>query len=516
MLIKVKTSKEAEDIISKLRYQTKLDFSVIARIGLSLSLLDDQPVKIVKGYEDRTGKEFNLYSLLGEYEVLYKSIIILKNGDKVSDENFEILLKYHLENGIRRLRDIYVQSGEDPLELLSQLGNLTPATGGVLTPRSIPPLNIEVGKEDLTETPIFFEFNNTKEHSNPHLAITGTTGAGKTQVLLNILHNIRKLSNNSTNFILFDYKGEFLNKFGKFTDNVKEKFISNTEAAMYQLPENQLPINPFILPRYEDNDIKISAEEKAESFSSIGSIGTVQKEVLIKIIKLAYEMRKKEEKPYPDFNEVYNLLKEEYEVTNKKDDTLTGILRKLSEFHLFWDYNSDEKVFDSLIDRTLVIDISKLPALKELVVYLVIERLYKEMTTLPDSKVVDGYRHIRTVLVIDEAHNYLPQKNIFLQKIIREGRSKGIAVFFASQSPSDYEQKFFDFKELLEFIIVFQGKSISTRAIQDLLGCSSNIANELKVKAAGLKPFDCITASRDYSKPYIIFKAYPLFETLSK
>ncbi len=36
---------------------------------------------------------------------------------------------------------------------------------------------------------------------------------------------------------------------------------------------------------------------------------------------------------------------------------------------------------------------------------------------------------------------------MFLQRIIREGRSKGIVVFFASQSPNDYQQKFFNFQE---------------------------------------------------------------------
>ena len=91
---------------------------------------------------------------------------------------------------------------------------------------------------------------------------------------------------------------------------------------------------------------------------------------------------------------------------------------------------------------------------KELVGYLIIERLYKEMASLPDSPVQDGKRTIRTILVIDEAHNYLGQKNIFLERIIREGRSKGIVVFFASQSPNDYQQRFFNFQELLEFAYI--------------------------------------------------------------
>lgn len=48
---------------------------------------------------------------------------------------------------------------------------------------------------------------------------------------------------------------------------------------------------------------------------------------------------------------------------------------------------------------------------------------------------------------------------------IREGRSKGIVVFFASQSPNDYQQKFFNFQELLEFAYIFQSEGVSAGSI---------------------------------------------------
>ena len=74
------------------------------------------------------------------------------------------------------------------------------------------------------------------------------------------------------------------------------------------------------------------------------------------------------------------------------------------------------------------------------------------------------------LVVIDEAHNYLSQKNMFLQRIIREGRSKGVVVFFASQSPNDYQQKFFNFQELLEFAYIFQCDGVAGGSVQDQAG----------------------------------------------
>jgi hypothetical protein len=148
-----------------------------------------------------------------------------------------------------------------------------------------------------------------------------------------------------------------------------------------------------------------------------------------------------------------------------------------------------------------------MPVLKELAAYLVIERLYKEMTTIPDSPVMDGRRTIRTILVIDEAHNYLNQKNIFLQRIIREGRSKGIVVFFASQSPNDYQQDFFNFQELLEFAYIFQCEGVSSGSVQKILGCSSRTAKDLQTEIARLEPWQIITRSQQKTEEFVKFTA---------
>jgi hypothetical protein len=156
-----------------------------------------------------------------------------------------------------------------------------------------------------------------------------------------------------------------------------------------------------------------------------------------------------------------------------------------------------------------------MPVLKELVAYLVIERLYKEMASMSDSPLNDGRRTIRTILVIDEAHNYLSQKNPFLQRIIREGRSKGIVVFFASQSPSDYQQDFFNFQELLEFAYVFQCDGVTAPSLQKILGCSSRTARDLQTEVARLEPWQVITRSPEKTEEFVKFTAEAFFRSYS-
>ena len=164
-------------------------------------------------------------------------------------------------------------------------------------------------------------------------------------------------------------------------------------------------------------------------------------------------------------------------------------------------------------NRTLIIDVHAMPVLKELVAYLVIERLYKEMTHMPDSPVIDGRRTIRSILVIDEAHNYLSQKNIFLQRIIREGRSKGVVVFFASQSPNDYQQDFFNFQELLEFAYIFQCEGVSATSVQKILGCSNKTAKDLQTEIARLEPWQVVSRSTDKTEEFVKFEAEAFYKT---
>jgi hypothetical protein len=275
-----------------------------------------------------------------------------------------------------------------------------------------------------------------------------------------------------------------------------------------------LPVNPFILPSYDEQTINVSAREKAESFASINSkLGVVQKGALTEAIRAAYTMRAGSSAPYPDFHDVLQIALRMYEDDNKKDDSLIEVLRDLADFDLFWRHGAETPPIDRLSTHTMLIDLHVMPVLKELVAYLVIERLYKEMANLPDSPIKDNKRTIRTILVIDEAHNYLNQKNIFLQKIIREGRSKGVVVFFASQSPNDYEQKFFNFQELLEFAFIFQCEGVSVGSVQDILGCSSRTARDLQTEIARLEPWQAITRSPEKTEEFVKFTAEAFYKS---
>lgn len=507
MTNKLYTSREAEGILNELFHWTKVEYAALARIAIAVSIrMTGLNVRLTT---DQTGKEFNRYSLIGNNDLLFKSLIALTHGRQLNDEEYFLgYLKSHLDDGCLILDRFWKESESKVDEFLLKTSTLVPTLPGRIYRGRVPILEIKIGQEQLTNEPVILRLNDTSKHANAQLAIMGKPGVGKTQVLLKMLADIRNQSNFEANFIFFDYKGDVA---------ANEIFTEVTKAQVFSLPKDTLPINPFVLSQYDPTSVKFSAEEKAESFASFDrGLGPLQKGNLSRAVEKAYENRRlMKDIPFPDFNDVNNEIRLIYE--NEKEDKLTEILRRLTEFGLFWDHRSGHNLFETLHDKTFVVDLSKLPALKELVAYLIIERFYREMSALRDSEVgEETYREIRSILVIDEAHNYLGQKNTFLEKIVREGRSKGVVTFFASQSPNDYNQTDFNFQELLEFVLVFQCEGVSVASIQNLLGGSHSVARELQQEFTKLKPWQVVTKpSVGMRSNYIIFEAIPFYKAYS-
>lgn len=501
------TSSEADEVLSALRFETKLEKATLARIAFALSLVREGTA--VAQSPSFTGGEMKRPTFVSEDEVFIRSLIsqVYRRAEISEDEFFSnrSIVKNHVDSGSLLMGQMFQECGRSSDTLLRRLVSEVQFEGRrEALGRG---LDIFIGRTLLQKVDLVMELNDTTKHANSHLAIMGKPGVGKTQFLLKVLADIRVQSDFQTHFIYFDYKGDV-------QDN--GRFLEVAKVTPYRLLQGgqNLPINPFILPAYEEQAINVSCREKAESFASISSkLGVVQKGALTEALRAAYAKRASSPLPYPDFHDVLEIATLMYEQDGKKDDSLIEVLRDLSTFDLFWRHGSATPPLDRLSNRTMLIDVHAMPVLKELVAYLVIERLYKEMATMPDSPVTEGHRTIRTILVIDEAHNYLSQRNIFLQRIIREGRSKGVVVFFASQSPNDYQQQFFNFQELLEFAFIFQCDGVAARSVQDILGCSARTAKDLQTEIARQEPFQVISRSPNKTEEFVKFKAEAFYKS---
>ncbi len=359
----------------------------------------------------------------------------------------------------------------------------TPAFGGLL--------DLKIGWEN--DAPVSVEFN---RQTNNYLAVTGKPGSGKTQFVKDLLAQIRRQSEFAVNFIFFDYAK------GDVADDAD--FIEATKAEVVRLPDESLPINPFARVNVNsETAVKVAAQEFADLMESVEKrLGIVQKRRLNDAILGGFEMMRGTASPFPDFEILRQEIDTQYFILNNwKPDTLTEIVRQLTDFKVFT-ANDSAEMWNSLTDRTVVIDLHGLTVLREMTAFLVLNTLYRELMAMPDTQVSDGVREMRTIIVIDEAHHFLKDKkrNAILERLIREIRSKGASVFLMSQSPDDYDQDNFDFTELLEFIFLLQSNAGATKFLQNAFGVSAQEAKNLSAEVSNLPTAQAIGKSYEKNK----------------
>ncbi|MDH5649402.1 MAG: DndE family protein [Gammaproteobacteria bacterium] len=233
------TSSDADDVLSALRFETKLEKATLARIAFTLSLVQDGE-KVAQS-PSFNGGELKRPTFIGEDEVFLRTLIsyVHKKPD-ISEEEFysnRSIVKNHIDSGAFLLEKMYQECGRDADSLIRRLVEEVEFSGR----REMlgQGLDIFIGRTLLHKNELIMELNNTAKHANSHLAIMGKPGVGKTQFLLKILSDIRVQSNYQTNFIYFDYKGDVV-------DN--NRFLEIAKVTPYRLLQgNQsLPINPFI------------------------------------------------------------------------------------------------------------------------------------------------------------------------------------------------------------------------------------------------------------------------------
>ena len=202
------TSNEADEVLSALRFETKLEKATLARMAFTLSLVTEGPeVTKSSGY---TGGEMKRPTFVGENEVFLRTLISHVYGKRDFDEDLffsnHSIVKNHIDSGAALLGKLFQECGRDADKLLTRLVDEVEFSGRRETAGH--GLDVFIGRTLLQRNELIMEINNTAKHANSHLAIMGKPGTGKTQFILKVLADIRKQSNYQTNFVYFDYKGD--------------------------------------------------------------------------------------------------------------------------------------------------------------------------------------------------------------------------------------------------------------------------------------------------------------------
>ncbi len=462
----------------------------LSKRNLNLGGEDDYiPMRIAFGYSIQTGREPLVKSdestkedygtkrkevLLSTFvqtesqNLLFQALLSQRYKRKIEGDEYVDLLTKHIEHGLwmiaeetkkikgydylLAISEKYVQDVK--LNLKSKLPIPETATPNILS--------INIGRSKETGETIKFNINLISEHTNPHFAIMGMSGSGKTTFVKRLLRQIRTSSNFRTNFIIFDYKDG---------DIVRDaSFVADTKAEIIDMKKTPLPLNLFWADAGSERGQKECAERIVDIVKNVeANIGKVQEQNLYNAIISAYA----NSSPYPDFHSI----RKELEKISAKPDSLSSVLRPLTEQNYF--SKVGDHLYETWTNRTLIIDIHEI-AKKELVCFFVLNQLNQELKSLGSSQINNEVRFIRTIAVVDEAHYFLEnaKRGKVLANMIREVRSAGGAVILASQSPDDYDKADFDFLEQIEFPIVLKCTPKSSKFLEQKFGLSSAKAKE--------------------------------------
>ena len=459
-----KTSKEAREILEAFR-KTGIRPNLWARaaLGYSLSMGAWPPDH---GY-DSDGSEFLEKVFFGNDEETFLALLRERMGHTIAPDEVGHLIKLHVERGVRYFHDEYVRLNRRGDELLLHLIKLSPSiekdfASNVqeLLPKcpesSSYEARLTVGHT--LDTGIAVEHVLNGPGTAPHVAIMGRNGTGKTRTGLALLENLASLSY-VIPFLVFDYaKGDIASN---------DHFVRASNAAVVKLPGQTIPLAPLSIPARDVHSLHLAAHRFRDTICSVVRLGAVQKERCLQLTTRLYE-------DYgaatPDLQDLASIAEDEYSSNSYKDDSLIACLREFSTFPIF--RPASEGTVHDFFRRTHIIDIHQLPEdLRKLSTFLMLDRLYAEIMSLPDSPLdKDGFRQLRLIIIIDEAHHYLPCKNLTLENMVREVRSKGVGLWFLSQSPDDFDQPQYNFAREMGLSVVFSCVLEKPKMLEAVLG----------------------------------------------
>jgi DNA sulfur modification protein DndE len=489
----IKTNKENHTVVRRLKDKYDfLNYSIPAKIAINYSLqlnkrfiLDDYPNL------DNNGMEYDENTLFGGREnySFYRALFSQQYGRILSEPEFNKLVKIHLDYGLELLKEQVLDTDRGKNSHIDYLMSIIKRGLNLIADESTIP-NIVTSQPSHTPSKIKevrglvdFDLGNTEGgqiinirlndlnvHDSHHIAIAGMNGSGKTELIKDILFQIAQKTNQELKFIYFDYKGE-----GQ-SDNLK-KFLEATGCDYVNPLEQPFELNPLSFVNLANEKYQtFNINSFVDAVSDIETrIGPKQKSILKTVIAKCFDKKKREGR-HPTLHEVYEELENYYDESGDKPDSLIAVMQDLKT-GIFSDTSTSltSKIYEKSLYLSLPDALSE--KLRQLCVFLTLRYILAEFTsmndTVPDE---DKIKPLRYVVVIDEAHVYLNNKNArgTLQKLLRVIRSKGVVVIMISQGAEDYYKPDFDFASQVKIPICLFVKNKNPKQIERFVGTAKH------------------------------------------
>lgn len=283
-----------------------------------------------------------------------------------------------------------------------------------------------------------------------HTFITGSTGAGKSNAVYKILHELNK--KHIPWLVIEPAKGEYKDAFGGLQD------VTTYGTNPYKCP-NLLQLNPFSFPK--DVHVLEHIDRLVEIFNACWPMYAAMPAVLREAVEKSYEAcgwnlkRSKNPGSFPNFDTVLKILPKVIDSSAYSSDTsndykgaLVTRVRSLTRGIHGLIFNDDIS-FEKLLNQSAIIDLSRIGSqeTKSLLMGVLILKL-QEYRMSEETHVNSELRH---VTVLEEAHNLLRRTSTeqsqessnlqgqsvqMISNAIAEMRTYGEGFIIADQSPN--------------------------------------------------------------------------------
>lgn len=100
MAFKLKTSKKAAEIFSRIESSEYLQCYTLVKLAIALSLRSEEPLKDSDFHTNTLGRELNRQTITGDADALYKCLMELRAQKHLTDEEFfPGYVKAHIDRG---------------------------------------------------------------------------------------------------------------------------------------------------------------------------------------------------------------------------------------------------------------------------------------------------------------------------------------------------------------------------------------------------------------------------------
>ena len=334
-------------------------------------------------------------------------------------------------------------------------------------------IRIVMGHTQMGNRDIVFEPNNTKMVSHPNMGIIGTMGTGKTQFARSVIaqfskESVHNVGGKSVGVLVFDYKGDYKDK----------DFLDAVSGRCYK---SNYPFNPLKLVVNDEvegmNLPAITADRISDSFAKAYGLGLKQQSNIKQVIVETYAdagITKDPEtwnNPVPTMEQVI----EKYFSTYDANDKAYALFDKLRDYTIFTTDNSNCVSLFEWLNGVRVIDLTLYPDdTKKVIVSLILDLFYAEMRQLGGSKQKDGFRELRAIIMVDEAHQFLKKDFNSFRSIISEGRMFGVGMILSTQNVSDFKSQKEDYSQFILSWVIHHVNSISRSEIANIFGASDS------------------------------------------